>query len=92
MALTYINCESFMRVKERQSQRDFPSFLMILYSVLLLFTPPQLSDCALLYLPYIAGSGLVHARVFQNQLLTHIPIMYHVFLQPWMENLPFSIK
>lgn len=63
-----------------------PSAYTVIYNFYSLF-----SDCALLYLPYIAGSGLVHARVFENQLLTHIPVMFYVFLQPWME-LPFSVK
>lgn len=45
-------------------------------------------DCGLSYLPYVVGARLVHVRAFDNQKLTHIPIVYEKFLQPWMEPLP----
>ncbi|GAB0097239.1 Leucine-rich repeat [Sergentomyia squamirostris] len=48
----------------------------------------DVNNCALSYLPYVVGARMVHVRAFDNQKLTHIPIVYEKFLQPWMEPLP----
>ncbi|XP_055692057.1 uncharacterized protein LOC129795055 isoform X1 [Lutzomyia longipalpis] len=48
----------------------------------------DVNNCGLSYLPYVVGARLVHVRAFDNQKLTHIPIVYEKFLQPWMEPLP----